>query len=176
MTSAGVLRRPVIISSANGWTGAAGLVLGTNGIFYGTTEYGGNYSLNAGWGFGTVFKMTSAGTLTTLASFGSTNGSYCISGLLQGSDGNFYGTTAGGGAGGGGTVFKMSQTGLLTTLVSFNGANGNSPQAPLVQGTDGSFYGTTTYGGPGGGGTVFKMTPTGALTTLAAFGSQTNSP
>jgi uncharacterized repeat protein (TIGR03803 family) len=176
MTPEGVLQTLTAVSVANGWTGAGGLLLGTNGIFYGTTVYGGDFSLNAGSGLGTVFKMSSTGQLTTLAYFRSGNGSYCISGLLQGSDGNFYGTTAGGGAGGGGTVFKLSPTNLLTTLVSFNGANGNSPQAPLIQGSDGSFYGTTTYGGPGGGGTVFKLTPTGALTTLVAFGSQTNSP
>ena len=151
-------------------------MLGTNGIFYGTTEYGGDFNLNAGWGFGTVFKVTAGDAQTSLASFGSTNGSYCISGLFQGSDGDFYGTTAGGGAGGGGTVFKIATNGVVTTLASFNGANGNSPQAPLVQGSDGNFYGTTTYGGPAGSGTVFKMTPSGLLTTLAAFGSRTNSP
>jgi uncharacterized repeat protein (TIGR03803 family) len=159
---------------------AAGLVQAKDGNFYGTTAYGGNDSLNAGSGFGTVFKMTPSGALTTLLSFNGFNGSYCASGLVQASDGNFYGTTAGGGGSssltGGGTVFKMTPTGTLTTIVSFNGANGCSPQAPLIQGTDGNFYGTTTYGGPNGGGTVFQVTTNGVLTTLAAFGSLTNSP
>jgi uncharacterized repeat protein (TIGR03803 family) len=148
--------------------------------FYGTSEYGGNTTLNSGAGFGAVFRMTSAGALTTLASFNGANGSYCASGLVQGSDGDFYGTTAGGGASGspmgGGTVFKITPTGVLTTLVSFNGANGNSPQAPLVQGSDSNFYGTTEYGGAGGCGTVFQISPAGALTTLVSFGGQTNAP
>jgi len=174
VTPAGVLTPLASFSGATGANSASALVLGTNGLFYGTTEYGGNTSLNgANAGFGTVFKMTSAGALTTLVSFGGTNGSYCISSLVQGSDGNFYGTTAGGGWGwavtGGGTVFRMTPTGVLASLVSFNGANGNSPQAPLLQANDGNLYGTTTYGGPNGGGTVFRVTPAGELTTLVAF-------
>jgi len=178
MTPAGALTRLVTFSGANGWEPAAGLVQAADGYFYGTTVFGGNLSVNAGWGFGTVFKMSSAGAgaLTTLVAFSGYNGSYCFAGLLQGSDGNFYGTTGGGGAGGGGTVFKMTPAGVLTTLVSFSGADGHSPYAPLVQGSDGNFYGTTAYGGAGRGGTVFKMTPAGVLTTLVTFGGQTNSP
>lgn len=176
MTPDGVMTTLVSFTGGNGYWPSASLLLGTNDNFYGTTELGGNLSLNGGLGFGAIFKMTSGGALTTLVSFGGINGSYCASGLVQGTDGNFYGTTAGGGGGwaasGGGTVFKMTPTGTLTTLVSFNGVNGNSPQAPLIQGSDGNFYGTTTYGGPGGGGTVFQVTTNGALTTLVAFGSQ----
>ena len=173
VTPAGVLATLARFTGANGYYSAAALVQGQDGNFYGTTEFGGNVSLNAGLGFGSVFRMTSTGALTTLIPFnGAANGSHCASGLVQGSDGNFYGTTAGGGAGGslgGGTVFKMTPAGALTTLVSFNGANGNSSQAPLIQGSDGNFYGTTTYGGPGGAGTVFQVTPAGVLTTLVSF-------
>jgi len=169
MTPAGVLTTLVFFNGSNGGNQAAGLVQGTNGDFYGITALGGNLSLNLGYGFGTVFKMTPAGTLTTQVSFNLANGYNPSAGLLQGSDGNFYGTTAGGGAGGGGTVFKMTPAGALTTLVSFHGTDGNSPQAPLVQGGDGNFYGTTTYGGAGGKGTVFQVTPAGALTTLVSF-------
>ena len=177
MTSAGVLTTLLVFTTgANGYNPSAGLVQGNDGNFYGTTAYGGNLSLTltGGYGLGTVFKMTPAGGLITSVSFSGANGSYTVSGLVQGSDGNFYGTTAGGGTGGsatggGGTVFRMTPSGALTTLVSFNGANGNSPQAPLVQGSDGNFYGTTTYGGAGGLGTVFRVTPAGALTTLVSF-------
>jgi len=180
VTPAGVLTTKVVFVSAN-QNPSGGLLQASSGLLYGTTECGGILNLNAGSGLGTVFKMTSAGALRTVASFGGTNGSHCISGLVQGSDGNFYGTTAGGGmggcpTGGGGTVFRMTPPGALTTLVSFNGADGSSPQSALIQGTDGNFYGTTTYGGPCGGGTVFQVTTNGVLTTLVAFGSPTNSP
>jgi uncharacterized repeat protein (TIGR03803 family) len=176
MSPGGALRTLASVTG-EGLFPAAGLVQGQDGNFYGTTEYSGNFTyplyVVAGGG-GTVFKMTPTGALTTLVEFNGANGSYCASGLVQGQDGNFYGTTAGGGGGGslgGGTVFRVTPGGVLTTLVSFNGANGNSPQAPLIQGSDGNFYGTTTYGGPHGGGTVFQVTTNGVLTTLVAFGS-----
>ena len=97
------------------------------------------------------------------------NGCVPSAGLVQGSDGNFYGTTDGGGAGSCGTVFQMTPAGVLTTLVSFKGANGNDPQGGLVQGTDGNFYGTTEYGGANGQGTVFQVTTNATLTTLVSF-------
>jgi uncharacterized repeat protein (TIGR03803 family) len=89
---------------------------------------------------------------------------------VQGTDGNFYGTTFSGGASGAGTVFRMTPAGVLTTLATFNGTNGIAPSG-LVQGSDGNFYGTTTYGGTGGRGTVFQMTSAGVLRTLVAFGA-----
>ena len=104
-----------------------------------------------------------------LFSFSGTNGSNPNAGLVQGSDGNFYGTTYFGGANSNGTVFRMTPGGLLTTLVSFNGSNGMWPEAGLVQGSDGNFYGTTSSDGASGLGTVFKMTPAGVLTTLVVF-------
>src|SRR5664279_4294767 len=76
--------------------------------------------------------------------------------LVQGRDGNFYGTTSSEGTSGNGAVFKITPTGTLTTLHSFAGSDGSDPQAGLVQGTDGNFYGTTSYGGTGGNGTVFR--------------------
>src|SRR5437764_249020 len=91
-------------------------------------------------------------TLTALASFNGTNGSAPWGGLVQGSDGNFYGTTFSGGENtnhgpysnvGYGTVFKVTPGGNLTTLASFNGSNGINPTASLVEAGDGAFYGTT---------------------------------
>jgi len=124
----------------------------------------------------------SAQTFTTLLNFNYTNGAnpYFMS-LVQGTDGNLYGTTEGGGANGAGTVFKVTPTGELTTLYSFcaktNCADGSVPFGGLVLGTDGNFYGTTSEGGissdPCGGdcGTIFKITPAGKLTTLHMFDS-----
>jgi uncharacterized repeat protein (TIGR03803 family) len=147
------------------------LVQGSDGNFYGTTEYEGSNSPANGGPQGSIFRMTPAGVLTTLVSFNHTDGAGPKGSLVQGSDGNFYGTTQNGGAFGGGTVFKMTPAGVLTTLVSFGGANeGNGPWGALVQGSDGNFYGTTSGGGTGGyDGTVFKMTPAGVLTTLVEF-------
>jgi len=82
--------------------------------------------------------------------------------LVQGPDGNFYGTTQDGGSGGSGTVFKVTNNGVLTTLVSFTGSNGANPSAALALGRDGALYGTTET-------TVFKVTTDGVLTTLVWF-------
>ena len=103
-------------------------------------------------GYGTVFKISTNGALTTLYSFtGSNDGANPDAGLVQGSDGNFYGTTyvaaaRTSGYEGYGTVFKISTNGALTTLYSFTGTNdGAYPEAGLVQGSDGNFYGTTYW-------------------------------
>src|ERR1019366_4013422 len=98
----------------------AGLVQATDGNFYGTTFYGGTQ------GFGTVFKITPSGTLTTLNSFAGyqTDGANPHAGLVQGTDGNFYGTTEDGGRNYDGTVFKITPAGTLTTLHSFDGSDG----------------------------------------------------
>jgi uncharacterized repeat protein (TIGR03803 family) len=112
-----------------------------------------------------------AASLNVLYNFTTSNqgGSNPQAALVQGSDGNFYGTSSGNGSGNNGTVYKVTPAGVLTTLVSFTGANGANPCAGLVQGSDGNFYGTTEMGGSANEGTVFAMTPAGALTTLVSF-------
>ena len=162
------------------------MVLGTDGNLYGTTASGGaNYSEDVGGG--TVFKITMTGTLTTLYSFCALSG--CADGtfpgqLVQGSDGNFYGTTLEGGANANGTIFAVTPQGKLTTLYNFcsaancvDGTNLNDGGVPigLTEGTDGNFYGTTgDGGGVNGSGTVYKITASGKLTTLYNFCSQPN--
>jgi len=116
----------------------------------------------------------SAQTFKTLVNFDATNGNLPFSVLVQGTDGNFYGTAAQGGANGDGTVFKITPSGTLSTLYSFAGTDGSFPHAGLIQGTDGSFYGTTYYGGANNDGTIFKITPGGALTQLYSFCPQPN--
>jgi uncharacterized repeat protein (TIGR03803 family) len=152
-------------------SGPAGLIQATDGNFYGTTVYGAN-------GGGTVFEITPGGTLTTLYSFCSqpncTDGAGST-GLIQATDGNFYGTTVGGGAHDGGTAFSVTPSGALTKLYDFCSrggsvcADGYFPNAALLQATDGNFYGTTQFGGANGRGTVFEITPSGTLTTLHSF-------
>ena len=147
-----------------------GLVQGRDGDFYGTTSFGGTNHY-----FGTVYKITSGGTLTPLWQFGSlSNAADGVgpNGLIQGSDGNFYGTTYGGGElNNHGTVFRITPGGSLTTLYSFGNSAGDGidPYGPLVQGNDGSFYGTTASGGTFNHGTVFQITPAGTLTNIWHF-------
>jgi uncharacterized repeat protein (TIGR03803 family) len=140
----------------DGYFPTGALVQGSDGNLYGTTEYGGTNNVQDE-GDGTIFRITTNGMLTTLASFNGTNGQEPQAALLQGSDGNFYGAASQGGANGFGTIFELTTNGVLISLVSFNGANGAYPQAPLVQVNDGSFFGTTYQGGASNQGTVFRL-------------------
>ncbi len=158
-----------------------GLMLGTDGALYGTTVAGGVAPCGNGYSCGTIFRITTAGKLTTLYVFpaGGAQGWYPGLPLVQGADGGFYGATFEGGANNVGTIFKLTAPGKLTTLYSLCSAancTDGGYGANLVQATDGNFYGTT----PGGGdlscggfnfgcGTVFSLTPTGTLTTLHTF-------
>jgi len=148
------------------------VIQGSDGSFYGTTFSGGANR------FGTVYQVTPQGGLTVLHNFCSQNncadGSFPVGGLVEGNDGNFYGTTSQGGAHNVGTVFVISAGGSFSVLHSFalNQGEGFTPYAGLVLGNDGNFYGTTESGGNGGGqqgGTVFKITPGGVFTTLYKF-------
>ncbi len=170
------------------------LILATDGNFYGTTSQGGGESCPRGSNLcGTIFKITPSGTLSTLYTFCSqtncTDGFFPVAALVQGRDGNLYGTTSQGGTAGQcenfgcGTIFKITLSGTLTTLYTFcphgscpdGGPDGSNPGAALVQGADGSFYGTTAQGGYLGGectfgcGTAFKVSPSGTLSTLYTF-------
>jgi uncharacterized repeat protein (TIGR03803 family) len=170
-----------------------GLFEGSDGNFYGTTPIGGQFgklTINGG----TVFKLTPSGTLTTLHSFCAEEDpstGNCLDGdgpnaLIEGSDGNFYGTTSGGGKNGNGSVFRLTPSGTLTTLYSFcSKGNPNTSSCPdgaypdaVIEGSDGNLYGTTRTGGEFGNynrdGTAFMLTPAGALTTLYSFCSQQN--
>ena len=156
---------------------AVTLVRGNDGSLYGTTSEGGA-TANCSAGCGTIFKVSPDGKLTTLHNFceqpDCTEGVNPQAGLIQAKDGNFYGTTLGGGVHlGNGTVFKMTPSGMVTTIYSFcamqNCPDGYSPYAALVQGSDGNLYGTTSAGGTKDSGTVFKITPAGELTTLYSF-------
>ena len=169
-----------------------GLIEGSDGNFYGITAVGGQFGKSTTSG-GTVFKLTPSGTLTTLHSFCSAEDPStgdCLDGngpvgVIEASDGNFYGTTSGGGAYGEGTVFKLTPSGTLTSLYSFcsqgdssthDCLDGADPSSGVIEGSDGNFYGTTHAGGEFGfetsAGTAFMITPSGTLTTLYSFCSQ----
>jgi uncharacterized repeat protein (TIGR03803 family) len=171
MTPGGTLTTLHSFDCTDGQYPFAGLVLAADGNFYGTTAgYGGSNEDCTFGPCGTVFKITSGGTLTTIHSFDGTDGSSPYAGLIQATDGNLYGTTFGGGTNGNGTIFKITSAGTLTTLHRFDGTHGSSPYAGLIQATDGNLYGTTANGGAhGSGGTAFKITLGGALSTLYSF-------
>jgi uncharacterized repeat protein (TIGR03803 family) len=163
-----VIANMISLASFNGTNGNSpsatpyGVVQESDGNFYGAARSGGTND------YGTLFKMTPTGSLTSLCSFtgssGAFPGEYAAS-LIVGSDGNFYGTTGAGGANGDGTLFKMTPSGIFTTLCSFNDTNGKGVYSGVVQGTDGNFYGTSSYGA------IFRVTPSGAITLLDSLGS-----
>jgi uncharacterized repeat protein (TIGR03803 family) len=167
---------------ADGFGPIASPVLATDGNFYGTTPYGGTGSNCSTdftlYGCGTVFKITPKGKLTTIYSFCSlancADGASPQASLVQGVDGNLYGTAQFGGANGKGTVFRITPSGTLTTLYSFcavfvvNCNDGAEPGVGLVQATNGNFYGST-MGGQHNDGTIFEITPAGTLSTLHTF-------
>jgi len=153
----------------------AGLLLASDGNFYGTTSSGGTD------GRGTIFQMLPDGTLTTIYTFrnatAASTGAAPNEKLVEGADGFLYGTASTGGLGGYGTIFKIAKLPGSTpiTLVEFTGGTtgawrGNKPVG-LTLGRDGNFYGVTESGGAFRSGTLFKMTPAGVISTMGDFGS-----
>jgi uncharacterized repeat protein (TIGR03803 family) len=168
----------------------SGLIQGSDGNFYGTTQFGGAVNpYYPTFGSGTVFKITPTGAITTLYQF-CAQGQDCPdgqdprTGVIQGSDGNFYGTTSY-------TIFKLTPQGNLTTLYACtqSSCSVGAFAAGLIQAEDGNFYGTSQSGGnancPGGSpddpepeyvtcGTVYRMTSSGTVTVLYSFCAQAN--
>jgi uncharacterized repeat protein (TIGR03803 family) len=149
------------------------LIQARNGLLYGTTYNGGQPECPPPYGCGTVFSITKGGKLTTISQF-SGGGDLPAAGLLQASDGNFYGTTEFGGSSSNGTVFKLTPEGAEESIFSFSlNTVGGYPLGWLVQDANGDLYGTTSQGGTAGPnidtGTVFKITSDGTLTTLYSF-------
>ena len=160
-----------VLHSFDGTTGGVprgGLTLGTDGNLYGTTCQGGSFN------DGTVFKIATTGgsSYSVVHNFNVNDGEgYCPeAAAVQGTDGNFYGTTSES-VPGSGTVYKMTPNGLLKTLHVFNQAINRDGQGPgaIIQGVDGSFYGTTQSGGTSDYGTVFKITAASTFKSLHSF-------
>ena len=187
VTTNGSLTTLVSFNNTNGAHPFTALTLGSDGNFYGSTSVGGITNSIYPNGMGTVFKVTTNGTLTTLLSFTGTNGAYPRAMLTLSAEGNFYGSTWVGGitnstrTNGYGTVFKVTTNGTLTTLIYFNNTNGAYPGAGLTLGADGNFYGTSgnianyVLTRTSGMGTVFRLLippvvpPTMTLQLLAGY-------
>jgi uncharacterized repeat protein (TIGR03803 family) len=160
--SAGNFQSLHSFEGADGLNPHAGLIEGTDGYFYGTTESGGG-------AFGEVFRVDSAGALTLFHPFLNMDGATPHASLLQATDGSFYGTTLWGGIAGLGTIFRIDPAGSESLLLSFAGSDGANPVSALIQAIDGNFYGATQGGGANNLGTVFRCDVGGNLTTLYSF-------
>lgn len=129
------------------------LIQAKDGNFYGATYGGGSTN-----GDGTVFKMTQAGTVSTLYTFtGGSDGELPLAGLMQATDGYLYGTTALGGTSDVGTIFRISTKGRYEQLYAFSSTTGVNPVATPLQHTSGLFYGSTEYGGADGYGVIYSL-------------------
>ncbi len=167
-------------SAAEGSAFQSPPILGPDGNLWSTSGGGPGGCGPSGTQCGFVYKITLAGVLTNVYQFtggadggyGAVDGGNYLGGLTLGTDGNFYGLTLNGsGPAPKGTIFKVTPTGALTTLHTFTGVDGDLPQAALVQGPDGNFYGTTKDGGAGGAndGVVFSISPSGSYSVLHSF-------
>jgi len=144
-----------------------GLILATDGKFYGTTNVSGTL------GLGTIFKMSQEGSVTRLHDFtGGSDGANPLAAPIQSVKGDyFYGTTSKGSPEflEDGTVYRITKYGNFTLLHTFRRFDGAQPNAQLVQGTDYYFYGTTRFGGEGDNGTIFRISSSGDFKVLVNF-------
>lgn len=165
LTPAGVLS--LVYSFQNGTDGAepvSGLTLGKDGNLYGTTETSGAGS------YGTVFKNTPEGGFTLMHYFrGGWDGGIPFVPPIQGTDGNFYGTSQEQGPNSTGAIYKITPSKSFTALYDCDLVHCSYPSGPLLEATDGDLYGGSIYGGNDDLGTIFKITPAGKLTTLYSF-------
>src|SRR6266540_3936430 len=134
---------------------------GSTGAFYGTTLQGG--------GYGSAYRISATGSFTLLHRFTVADGINPEGGLIQASDGNFYGVTNQYGPNGGGTVFRLDRAGNLTVVHGFAFQDGYQPKARLLQAADGFLYGTRAGGGPVCNGVVFRVALDGTVSVLHTF-------
>ena len=150
------------------------LIQATDGNFYGTTEQGGTDNIGA------FFQVTPGGEYNVLYSFtGGADGSRPLRGVVQGTDGNFYGVCNEGGSYQGGAIYRISVSGITATVTGLYSFvpevdDGSNALGNLVQASDGNFYGTTAAGGANADGTIYRITPSGAYNQLYSFTGNTD--
>ena len=165
LSLAGEREQVVTFDGTNGCIPYGGLVWGDDTNLYGAAPGSWPWPV---MNYGTIFRVTQGGDLTTLVTFYGPNGAYPAGPLVKNTDGSFYGMTTQGGQFDHGTIFRITTNGTLTTLLSFNGTNGSFPRA-LTKLPSGDLYGTTEFGGLNGIGTIFRLSTNGALVTLVQF-------
>lgn len=177
ISPAGAVTNLFEFDGTNGSVVSSGLSLGDDGNFYGATIAGGAF------GFGTVFRLTPEGVLTTLHNFkNGKDGAEPSAPPIQGVDGNFYGNASSCAGlppgnvctlnGTDGAIYKITPEGAFSVLHTFSGRDGINPLGQLVQANDGNIYGTTMAGGANGLGTIFRIGPGGNFALLLSFDSE----
>jgi uncharacterized repeat protein (TIGR03803 family) len=135
---------------------AASLLRASDGRLFGVASGGGEY------GSGTIFRMEENGAATSIHSF-SGFGLTALPGLMEASDGYFYGTNPY-------DVYRATQEGEVQTIHGFEFSDGYWISDALVEGPDGRLYGSAATGGPLGEGTVFRVDPDGDFAVLHLYG------
>ncbi len=158
------------VAALHAFTGAADggvpneLCQGSDGLLYGTTQNGGAY------GLGTVFTLSTNGTLATLVSFNGTNGATPLGALVEGTNGLYYGTTKLGGSNAAGTIFSVAPNGSLNSIYSFASNNDSiDPFTVLTPDGLGNFLGASQNNAAANDGNIFRLGPDGSVATVHAF-------
>lgn len=148
----------------------ASLAVTADGTIYGTTK-GGATNPATGESWGVAFRLNPAdGTYAVVHKFAAVDGVNPQGGLIQATDGKFYGVANEKGPQGSGTVFRLGPRGKLTVIHAFAFSDGYEPKATLLQAQDGRLYGTTQLGGSANAGVIFRTNLSGsAFTAIHAF-------
>jgi uncharacterized repeat protein (TIGR03803 family) len=162
LPDAGALTTVCAFGQGVGYEPYGTLFEASDGNFYGTTRYGGQY-----YDLGTVFRLGKDGQVFTLHSFQSLEGRHPSGGLVQGSDGALFGITADGGANNEGVAYRLDFDGNFSLLhtFTFQDDTGYYP-SPLAVGPDGELYGPTAEGGDCGLGVIYRMAVNGTIENL----------
>jgi uncharacterized repeat protein (TIGR03803 family) len=140
-------------ASGDGNQPVARLLLGSDGMLYGTASVDGISNR------GTIFKLGTNGTgFVVLHDFKGADGRLPSAGLVQASGGALYGTARLGGSNDMGVAFTVSTNGTgFSVLHHFKGVDGNQPYAELLLASNGALYGTTYFGGDTNTGVLFRL-------------------
>lgn len=169
MTSAGVVTSLHTFSGTD-CVPTSGLIQASDGNLYGTLELCSTFGNR-----GCIYKITPTGVYTVMYGFVDATGSFPASGVIQGKDGQFYGTTSlGGPTGSNGTIYKVTSAGVITDLHQINVTTDGAPSS-ILQATDVNLYGVGINGGVANQGSLYKLTSANTFTASLLDGTTTGS-